>query len=152
MITEIFEEFMSLCGWKRVKLHPTEDILAGSEEKLIIVRIREDRVIIHSLFCGNDIVIPGNMMCLFEALAVHSGDRILYENKIKKGDKVSKLIYYFIKLVTYLSARRMAEFIETIDSIISDIGTEDFRKWYKDRFGSSLEPITVKTINGVKEL
>lgn len=134
-IENIFLEFMELyynkAGTRPISLRDVS-IRSG-----VIARYTETGCTVYYLTTGNYIRIPWDIMDLFLSLNTYSGHRILH---LVPESNVEKLIYLFVKFVNLFN-NYGGEELEKVISDISEIGTNSFREWYKNKFNKSLEPV-----------
>lgn len=135
-IENIFTEFMSLYYQDSgVKSSSLKDITIQSG---VIARYSETGCTIYYLTTGNYIRIPWKFMDLFSSLNTYSGDRIL--RSLEPQTDLERFIYLFTKFVGSLN-NSLGDSIISVLSDIIDLGTGNFREWYKNKFNKTLEPV-----------
>ena len=134
-IENIFTEFMALYYQDSgIKPSSLKDIPIQSG---VIARYTEIGCTIYYLTTGNYIRIPWKFVDLFSSLDTYSGNRIL---SIEPQDDIERFIKLFTKFINILNSYK-GDYIIPLLSDILDIGTSNFREWYKNKFNKNLEPV-----------
>ena len=140
-IENIFTEFMALY-YKSNGVRPSllKDIPIQSG---VIARCTDVGCTIYYLTMGNYIRIPWEFMDLFFSLNTYSGNRII---SLSPENNIEKFIQSFVLFTGYLSNSNEDYIVSSLSNIV-DLGTKEFREWYKDKFNRTLEPIEFFSIN-----
>ena len=134
-IKTIFTEFMALY-YQNGGVEPSslKDIPVQSG---VIARYTEVGCTIYYLTTGNHIRIPWKLIDLFSSLDTYSGNRIL---SIEPQDDIERFIKLFTKFINVLNSYRGDQIVPLLSDIL-DMGTNNFREWYRKNFNKNLEPV-----------
>ena len=136
---DLFSEFMSL-GYspgENIYKDRIKDIFLDT---LIIARLDSTGCHVIYLSSGSHIDIPWKWIDLFSSYnTLYGGRGLSIENN---DEKIDKLIFLFLKLLSYLDTKNGLGFLNTLYQIC-ELKTEELREYILSEFGEKLSPITV---------
>ena len=145
-IKDLFNEFMILSYLEHENKIPNQfkDINLGN---YIILRQNESWQILY-LTSGNSVIFPREFINIFNSLNTYCGNKILYKEPDEQ-DKISCLIYNVILLINSINSMNKSKFQDVLNTVatICTIGTKELRKFFKDNYNKTLDPIRFDSIN-----
>ena len=140
MQAELLKECLTLGNYTNLLHSKTlRDVSLGN---FVIGRSMPSEFVIYFLYNGDHIHIPWEWIDIFKSYNTGFGHRAQSIAPQSESSVLDKFIYLSLKAVIYYTIGEGERFVKLIAKL-SEIGTSEFRKWYKDEFDKDLPSIDI---------